>query len=121
MSTIETIVVVTLAMMFLTTVAALLLLMAGSRSVCRVMSEQHRSLMGFHAAGQSLAAHELERARIDLAMRQADASKAMAETRRAELQVDHAASVEIGRNGKVRGRFGEGADIVGNGDHLDRV
>lgn len=76
------------------------------RSIAR---EQHESLMHFHRAGQSLAAHNLEMQRVDLAMKIEENRKKGLEIRAMEM----AREPEAGAAQEARTRFGPNGKVVG--------
>ncbi len=87
------------------------------RQVLDVAADQHEALMAFHAAGRSLAAHELEQLRISLAIKQAEAEKAGVALRMREMD---RAPVPDPPSSPTRGRFGSNGVVVGP-DNLDGV
>jgi len=101
-----------LAAFLIVSVVAMLMAWDASRDARRIAREQHDALMLFHEAGRSLAAHNLERARIDLAMRQADAQRATAEAMQAREEREAAAAAMSVP--AARGRFGA-IDLPRNG------
>lgn len=87
------------------------------RHIVDIAAEHHEALMAFHAAGRSLAAHELEQLRVSLAIKQAEAEKAGILLRTKEIE---RFPVQDAPPAPDRGRFGRNGVVVGPGN-LDGV
>lgn len=83
------------------------------RRLVEMAAEQHDALMAFHAAGRSLAAHEIEQLRITMAIKQAEAEKAGLDLRLREIDRTPAPQPHASKD---RGRFGSNGVVVGPQD-----